>query len=101
MSGAELPNDIILDGRDPLPVLTQGTASPHRSFFFKFRRHAALRMGDWKIVRARETEPWRLFDLSTDVGERNDLAAQERGRFRKLTAEYSHWEKILESANAK
>jgi arylsulfatase A-like enzyme len=95
LAGAELPRERKLDGRDPLPVLTAGKASPHRSLYFRYGRHTALRMGDWKIVRTRPTEPWQLFDLSNDVGERNDLAAREAERLGRLTAELKRWEQDL------
>jgi len=98
LAGAELPSDRKLDGRDPLPVLTAGEPSPHRSLYFRYRRHAALRSGDWKIVRTRPDEPWKLFNLSTDVGEKSDLAAREPERLEQLTAEFARWEQDLRSA---
>lgn len=92
LGGAELPVGITLDGRDPLPVLTAGAASPHRSLYFTFRSHAALRMGDWKIVRSKPNEAWQLFDLATDVSESSDLAVHDPTRLRKLVDEFSRWQ---------
>jgi len=92
IAGADLPPDVILDGRNPLPVLAEDKPSPHKSLYFRFRRHTALRMGDWKIVRTRETEPWKLFDLSQDIAERNDLAAKETQRLKQLVGEFQVWE---------
>ncbi len=92
LGGAELPGDVTLDGRDPLPVLTDGAVSPHRSLYFTFRSHAALRMGDWKIVRSQPNEAWKLYDLGTDVSESSDLAAQNPTRLRELGDEFSRWQ---------
>ena len=93
LGGAELPRgrplsmDVI-----PLPVLTDGAASPHRSLYFTFRSHAALRMGDWKIVRSKPNQPWKLFDLGTDVSESSDLAAHNPARLLELGREFSRWQ---------
>ena len=97
LSAAELPADVVFDGRDPLPVLTgKATSSPHRSMYFKFRRHAALRMGDWKIVRTRENQPWQLFNLARDVGEQNNLADEEPEQCLQLINELVRWEQDFE-----
>jgi arylsulfatase A-like enzyme len=93
LAGARLPKDVVLDGKNPLPVLTAGAPSPHASFYFSFRRHAALRQGDWKIVRERPNEPWRLFHLTEDLGEQNNLAEDQPQRVKQLAATFSQWEK--------
>ena len=64
LAGLDAPVGVRLDGKNPLPVLTERAPSPHESLFFRFRRHAALRAGDWKIVRTRPEQPWMLFDLA-------------------------------------
>jgi len=76
--------------RSPQPVDSVGTASP-RPLFWRVGPRAALRLGDWKIVRqpasgrgGRETPDWRLFRLSTDIAEAHDLAAEEPDRLREL-----------------
>jgi len=91
LSGAPLPTDRVLDGRDPLPALTRNASSPHESFFFRFRRHAALRQGDWKIVRTRPDEAWQLFNLSRDVGEQNDLADRHPQKVKQLEQVFQRW----------
>ena len=70
-----LPREIVFDGKDPLPTLCQNKASPHRSLFFEYRNHAALRMGNWKIVREASSKPWQLFNLKRDVSESTCSAA--------------------------
>ncbi len=91
IAGAALPGEVRLDGRDPLPVLTEGAPSPHESFYFEYRSHAALRQGDWKIVRERPEQPWQLFDLAGDLPESNDLAERYPGRVAELEAEIQRW----------
>jgi arylsulfatase A len=77
IAGADLPDDRVLDGKDPLPVLTGKTmVSPHESFFFQYEGHAALRRGDWKIVRTNPDEPWQLYNLREDISETTDRATE-------------------------
>ena len=86
-----MPPKVILDGRDPLPVLTGGATSPHPSLYFTFRSHAALRMGDWKIVRTEPTQNWMLYDLRADISESKDRAAANPARVSALAAEFGRW----------
>lgn len=92
LSGAQFRRDgVVLDGLNPLPVLTSGTKSAHESFYFEYRSHSALRMGDWKIVRERPEESWQLFNLQADLREANNLASAHPEIVRKLAAEVSEW----------
>lgn len=93
LAGAELSPERRIDGRDPLPLLTGEAASPHESLYFKFRKHAGLRMGRWKIVRTKPDEPWRLFDLENDVGETTNLAERDPETTARLAAEFKRWER--------
>ncbi|MGY8673590.1 MAG: sulfatase-like hydrolase/transferase [Verrucomicrobiia bacterium] len=93
LSGAKLPHQIVFDGKDPLPILTAGASSKHESFYFTFRKHAALREGDWKIVRERPDRPWQLFNLTSDLSEAHDLAKQQPERVTGLVSVIDRWEK--------
>ena len=97
LAGVSLPEGRTFDGRNPLPALTAGAASPHDSLFFRFRRHAALRQGDWKIVRTKPDEPWQLFHLAHDVGETRDLAAAQPERLAQLVAEFVRREREVDA----
>jgi arylsulfatase A-like enzyme len=92
LANADLPRHVRCDGRNPLPVLTEGASTPHRSMYFAFRKHAALRMGNWKIVRTRPDQDWMLFDLSSDVSEQTDLAAKRSKKLSELVNEFGRWE---------
>lgn len=99
LAGARLPADRALDGRDPLPLLMgKVKTSPHRSLYFRYRRYAALRMGDWKILRTGDDKPWKLFDLSRDIGERRDLATEQPKELARLVAEFARWERDVAGA---
>lgn len=92
LASVDAPAGVKLDGKNPLPVLTEGARSPHASFYFRFRRHAALRQGDWKIVRTKPDEPWMLFNLADDIGESSDLAQQLPNRRDALAKRFEQWE---------
>jgi len=93
LAGARVPDDRVYDGKNPLPILTDGAESQHKSFFFIFRNHAALRKGDWKIVREKPNQPWQLFNLATDLGESQNLASAQPERVAELEAARADWEK--------
>ncbi len=95
LAGTSLPDDTTFDGRDPLPVLTQRSPSPHESFYFVYRSHAALRKGDWKIVRERPNLPWQLFNLKEDLRESNNLADRHSAKVDELMAEFAAWENTI------
>ena len=92
ISGAPLPADRVLDGKNPLPVLVNNAPSPHESFLVRYGKHAALRKGDWKIVRERPDQVWQLFNLADDLAEARNLAHDQPGRVADLEATFLNWE---------
>ncbi len=80
IAGAQVPAG--LDGISFLPTLL-GEDSRQRKHEFLYWEFAtsrqssqAVRMGDWKAVRLTPTSPTELYDLSTDVGEKRNVAAR-------------------------
>ena len=74
--GRRPPRDI--DGVSMLPTLL-GRADrqkQHKHLYWELRGQQAVRMGKWKAVRLKPDQKIQLFDLSRDIGEQNDLAAQ-------------------------
>jgi arylsulfatase A-like enzyme len=91
LAEAKLPQNTVMDGRNPLPVLTERASSPHRSLYFSYQKHSALRMGNWKIVRTGRYQDWMLFDLSNDIGEKNNLAPKYSKKLSELVQENNRW----------
>ena len=90
LSGTDIPEDLILDGKDPLPVLLGKTKrSPHDFFFFQYEKHSALRSDNWKIVRTDPKEEWQLFNLKEDLSETVNLAPQKPELVKKLNRYYN------------
>ena len=93
LAAAGAPRDTgrVLDGRDPLPALTEGARSPHARMGFGYDKGAAYREGDLKIVREAPDRPWQLYDLSVDLGEKRDLAAERPAEVARLDAGHHAW----------
>ena len=49
IAGLELPEDVVYDGRDILPLLTSDAKSPHEALFSYRDRVRSVRAGDWKL----------------------------------------------------
>jgi arylsulfatase B len=94
-SGAKSSPDS-LDGVNLLPFLTgQNTGQPHQTLYWRMRNNAALRHGDWKIVRnpprGRPVSEFQLYNLKDDIGETRNVAKSHPDELRRLT---SLWEQI-------
>ncbi len=45
-----------------------------------------MRMGNWKLVRHRQNQPWELYDLSKDIAEKDNIADQHAAVVKKMLA---------------
>jgi len=82
------------DGVNLLPFLQEDNdARPHEELYWRVGPKAALRRGDWKLVRmpprGRASADWELYHLAGDIGETKDLAAAEPERLKELTARWN------------
>ncbi|MEM1227279.1 MAG: sulfatase [Planctomycetota bacterium] len=102
------------DGRSLVPVLNDWRATePARSIYWHFpgyrnlmiqnrlsdgvesgstqRPASAVRRGDWKLIESLETGDAQLYNLSNDVGERNDVASDHPTLVSNLKADLRAW----------
>jgi arylsulfatase A-like enzyme len=92
-----------LEGVDLLPYFdgTKKTA-PHEALFWRFGEQMAVRQGDWKLVRydgnadtntgkRQPVTAARLYDLSKDLHEDKDLAAEQPEKVKQLQALWDEW----------
>ncbi len=91
LAEAKLPEAIVFDGLDPLPLFIENARSPHDTLFFMYGTHAALRKGDWKIVREFPGQPWMLFNLLEDTVESRNLAHDHPERVIELEDAFRLW----------
>ena len=82
-----------MDGTDLVSLVRTPPSAP-RTFYWRMGQRAALREGDWKIVRdggPRQAGPWRLFNLAADLGESNDLSEKDPARLAGLVKRWEDW----------
>jgi arylsulfatase len=78
-----------LPGRSLVPVFTKDGSVTRDYVFFHHEGNRALRIGDYKLVSAREdNNEWELFNLATDRCEQRNLAAAQPDRVRDMTARW-------------
>ncbi|WP_422106281.1 arylsulfatase [Winogradskyella sp.] len=61
-----------------------------RPLFFQWKEGAAVREGDWKLVR--EGEAWELYNIGTDPGETKNIIAQEPEKASALQKQFKAWQ---------
>ena len=88
LAGGAPPRDRIIDGKDIRPLLfgQEGAKTPHKALYYYYRGQLqAVRSGDWKLHVARSQRgrgknaktthfPDRLYHLTRDIGEKNNVA---------------------------
>lgn len=97
-----IPADAGLEGMDLLPLLAGRTAPVERTLFWRIatrdRQQRAVRKGYWKLLV--DGDDLLLFDLRTDLGERDDLAARHPELVRRLLPLLTAWERDVDAEAA-
>jgi hypothetical protein len=91
-----------LDGVSLMPLLTGGKLA-ERTLFWHYpnysnqggRPASALREGNWKLIEHLEDGRVELYDLTKDIGEKNDLAAAEPERAAQLRKKLDDWRRSV------
>ncbi len=114
--GLQMPEGQKTDGVDLIPFINgEGTSKPHdwlcwqnRSWLPKTEggygvptlkvHNSAIRKGNWKLVRFNEKigsddrpPEWKLYDLSSDIGEQRDVAHQHLNIVKSLSGLFDAW----------
>ena len=91
LAAAGLARDEQLDGEDLL-TLEQKDAT-QRPIFWRFRHQGAIRLGNWKYLRAADRE--YLFDLASDPGEKCNRSAENAHLMEGLRRRWEAWNGTL------
>jgi arylsulfatase A-like enzyme len=114
MTGAKRPKNYQLDGLSIAPLLRDSTASLDRAaLFWHFPcylqgytpRHgpfrttpaAAIRMGDWKLIEFFEDGKLELYNLKSDLSEKNNLAQKMPAKTKEIHAVMLKWRKSVKA----
>ena len=96
LGGATYPKDfngrpiLPMEGRSLRPAF--GTQTIARdALFWEHEGNAAVRVGDWKLVRRGAKGAWELYDLKADRTELHNLAASEPAKTGELLAQWEAW----------
>ena len=99
-AGVTPPADAKLEGMDLVPLIRTGVKPISRTLFWRVTtaglNQRAVRDGDWKLLLEGSARVM-LFDVSTDLGERNDMAASNTVVVRRMHQQLLAWEKDVDS----
>ncbi len=102
------PKDQTLDGTSLLPLFSSGGESglADRAIFWHFPGYlgqgantwrttpgGAIRAGDWKLIEYFEDGHLELYNLASDIGEKNNLAKDQPDKAKELLAKLQSWRK--------
>ncbi len=94
LSKASLPKNKKFDGVNLMPYLTgEKKEAPHQKLFWRIGARAALRVGDWKLLRQTKLAngSWELYNLAEDLREAKNLATTQPSKLDELK---TAWEKM-------
>lgn len=93
LAGATPPlEETTFDGVNLLPhILGEHPNPPHQQLTWRFTISAAIREGDWKLIRLPDRLPL-LYNLSSDASEQEDLALQHLDKTKALLQKLGKWD---------
>ncbi|WP_256009917.1 sulfatase-like hydrolase/transferase [Desertivirga xinjiangensis] len=86
-----------LDGKDLLPFISgRNDKTPHKILFWRRGVAAAVRNGEWKLIRSGPQNPVLLFNLKKDISETTNLASRYPAKVKRLSEQLEKWEKTID-----
>jgi arylsulfatase A-like enzyme len=94
-TGTPVPADANLDGINLLPVLEGRAPDIERTLFWRVAGQSTVRSGDWKLLF--DGRRPLLFNLRTDIGERENVIGQRSDVARRLRPLLSAWQEDVDA----
>lgn len=97
LAGVSAPEDWPLDGISLVPDLVSSETLEREAIFWHYPHYhhstpaAAVRAGDWKLIRFFENDRLELYNLASDPGETHNLAETEPERCGQLAVLLAKW----------
>ncbi|MBZ5859404.1 sulfatase-like hydrolase/transferase [Flavihumibacter profundi] len=92
IANVSLPTDRVYDGTNLIPFLKDNNGYPHDVFYWRSGYSKAICKANWKLYINEKNKKKFLFDLSKDIGEKNDLSSSYPDEVNELTHELENWE---------
>ncbi len=113
-AGLPVPSRKVLDGESLMPLMTQKGTLPKRSLYWHFpiylqgdcdasdslfrtRPGSVVRVGKWKLHEYFEDGRLELYNLESDIGERENLAKKMPEKAKELHAMLKAWRKEIDA----
>jgi arylsulfatase A len=96
LGSARLPEGVILDGFNMLPVLQGKAKSSRTAMFWDHQGEKAARVGNYKWVDSNAGKG--LYDLSSDLSEKHDLSAEKPEVLQRLRSRFDAWQQEMDAA---
>lgn len=94
-TGATTPEGVVLDGFDMRAALAGGL-SPRHEMYWQRRGDKAARVGSWKWIDAAKGSG--LYDLSKDIGEKNDLSKERPEILAMMQEKFAAWRAAMDAS---
>ena len=94
-----------VDGVSLVPLLKGGDSFEREDLYWHYPHYsnqggfpgAAIRSGDWKLIERFEDGKLHLFNLKSDIGEQNDVAAVSKDRVANMKSKLHAWYKTVDA----
>ena len=95
LAGGKISEEDDIDGVNLIPYITgEKNTRPHDELTWRFTISAAIRDGDWKLVRLPDRLPM-LYHLPTDISEQNNVALQNIEKTEEMLKKLGDWDVSL------
>ncbi len=98
VAGGSVPDDRPMDGVNLLPYVTgEKSDAPHQALFWRMGPQAAVRKGNWKLVRMgdKDKPKTELYNLASDLSETKDVATDHADLVKEMKGDLEKWESQL------
>ncbi|HEY2588125.1 MAG TPA: arylsulfatase [Tepidisphaeraceae bacterium] len=82
-----------MEGRSLIPAIVDDKPIERDAIYWEHEGNAAIRVGDWKLVRFGRKGKWELYNMAADRTELHDLSTEEPQRAKELLAKWDAWAK--------